>query len=101
MSYLGIDLGTSGLRALLVDEAGSPIGSAESAYDVSNPAPGWSEQDPAAWISALEDAMAELSQGFSAFKGLRGIGVAGHMHGATLLNDSGKVLRPCILWNDT
>ena len=45
--------------------------------------------------------MAELSQGFSAFKGLRGIGVAGHMHGATLLNDSGKVLRPCILWNDT
>jgi len=101
MSYLGIDLGTSGLRALLVDADGVPIGSAESAYDVSNPFPGWSEQDPADWTVALDKAVAELSATHSAFTSLRGIGVAGHMHGATLLDAAGDVLRPCILWNDT
>ncbi len=101
MSYLGIDLGTSGLRALLVDEQGQAIGSAESHYDVSNPSPGWSEQDPAHWITALDSALSELSAKHSEFRSLRGIGVAGHMHGATLLDTSGKVLRPCILWNDT
>ncbi len=101
MSYLGIDLGTSGLRALLMDTSGQPIGSAESSYSVSNPAPGWSEQDPGDWIVALDSAMAELGQKFTEFKDLRGIGVAGHMHGATLLDDKGAVLRPCILWNDT
>ena len=99
MSYLGIDLGTSGLRALLVDDTGLPIGSAEKAYDVSNPKVGWSEQDPAQWITALDGAMAELKKRFKKFEDLRGIGVAGHMHGATLLDDTGKVLRPCILWN--
>ena len=101
MSYLGIDLGTSGLRALLVDDTGLPIGSAEKAYDVSNPKAGWSEQDPAEWIIALDGAMAALKKRFEKFEDLRGIGVAGHMHGATLLDDAGKVLRPCILWNDT
>lgn len=100
MSFLGIDLGTSGLRALLIDETGTPIGSVERAYSVSNPHPGWSEQDPADWIAALETAVAELRSQFPAFGDLRGIGVAGHMHGATLMDASGKVLRPCILWND-
>lgn len=101
MSYLGIDLGTSGLRALLVDDAGSPIGSAQSTYDVSNPAPGWSEQNPADWIAALDSVIAELKERYDAFNDLRGIGVAGHMHGAILLDGTGEVLRPCILWNDT
>lgn len=100
MSFLGIDLGTSGLRALLVDESGTPVGSAERHYDVSNPQPGWSEQDPTDWITALDDAVAELRSQFPLFAELKGIGVAGHMHGATLLDTSGKVLRPCILWND-
>ncbi|SMP18651.1 xylulokinase [Shimia sagamensis] len=102
MSYLGVDLGTSGLRALLVDADGAPIGSAESYYAVSNPASGWSEQDPSDWLAALDEVVAKLSSNHSAaFKALRGIGVAGHMHGATLLDDAGDVLRPCILWNDT
>ena len=61
MSYLGIDLGTSGLRALLVDEGGLPIGSAKSAYGVSNPAPSWSEQNPADWLLALDRAVGELN----------------------------------------
>ncbi len=101
MSFLGIDLGTSGLRALLVDETGAPIGSTERHYDVSHPQSGWSEQDPADWIAALDEAVSELKAAFPQFAGLKGIGVAGHMHGATLLDDAGKVLRPCILWNDT
>ncbi|SPJ24908.1 xylulokinase [Palleronia abyssalis] len=101
MSFLGIDLGTSGLRALLTDEGGAPLGSAERAYSVSHPHPGHSEQDPADWITALEDAVAELRAAHPEFAQLKGIGVAGHMHGATLLDAEDRVIRPCILWNDT
>ena len=101
MSYLGIDLGTSGLRALLTDGEGTPIGSAERHYPVSNPHPAWSEQDPAQWITALEGAVADLRAAHPQFGALKGIGVAGHMHGATLLDADNQVLRPCILWNDT
>lgn len=101
MSFLGIDLGTSGLRALLVDGAGTPIGAIERHYEVSHPANGWSEQDPAHWTQALDGAMEKMRQTYPAFADLKGIGVAGHMHGATLLDDQGAVLRPCILWNDT
>jgi xylulokinase len=101
MSFLGIDLGTSGLRALLVDDGGSPIGSTERHYPVSHPHSGWSEQDPADWIAALEGAVAELRDRHLEFSDLRGIGVAGHMHGATLLDAEDRVIRPCILWNDT
>ena len=101
MSYLGIDLGTSGLRALLVDQDGTPIGSTERHYQVQNPHPGWSEQNPLDWVEALEGAVAELRTKWPEFSALKGIGVAGHMHGATLLDQNGDVLRPCILWNDT
>ncbi|WP_226621386.1 xylulokinase [Alloyangia pacifica] len=100
MSYLGIDLGTSGLRALLCDEAGVPIASAERHYEARHPHPGWSEQDPSDWIAALEGAVGEL-RAQPAWAGLRGIGIAGHMHGAVLLGPDDAVLRPCILWNDT
>jgi xylulokinase len=102
MSFVGIDLGTSGLRALLVDEHGQVIGSAEHHYSVSNPQNGWSEQDPAHWTNALDAAMRALGNAHpNAVASLKGIGVAGHMHGATLLDDAGQGLRPCILWNDT
>ncbi len=100
MSYLGLDLGTSGLRALLVDEGGVALGSVERHYPLSTPQPGWSEQDPADWIAALDSAVEELRQTCPAFVSLKGIGIGGHMHGATLLDKAGKVLRPCILWND-
>ncbi len=100
MTFLGIDLGTSGLRALLVDENGAPIGSTEQHYSARHPHHGWSEQDPADWIAALEAAVAEMRDTHPAFSELRGIGVAGQMHGATLLDKAGDVLRPCILWND-
>lgn len=100
MTFLGIDLGTSGLRALLVDEAGKPIGAVERAYEARRRFPGWSEQDPADWIAALEAAVEELRVTYPEFAALRGIGVSGQMHGATLLDSDNKVLRPCILWND-
>lgn len=101
MSYLGLDLGTSGLRALLVDAEGQPIGATERDYPLSHPHPGWSEQKPADWIAALDSAVDELRTTYPQFADLRGIGVAGQMHGATLLDASDTVLRPCILWNDS
>ncbi|WP_417725519.1 xylulokinase [Salipiger sp.] len=100
MAFLGIDLGTSGLRALLTDDEGAPVASAERHYEVSHLHSGWSEQDPADWIAALDAAVEEL-KARPEWPGLRGIGVAGHMHGATLLDDRDRVIRPCILWNDT
>ena len=100
--FLGIDLDTSGLRALLVTKSGEIIGEGEAHYSVSNPADGFSEQDPADWISACQVALGALWQAFpEAYRSVAGIGVAGHMHGATLLDAAGAVLRPCILWNDT
>lgn len=99
-TYLGFDLGTSGLRALLIDANGRPLAEAEATYAVAHPHPGWSEQDPADWVAALDTVMAALADA-PGFARLAGIGVAGHMHGATLLDATDTVLRPCILWNDT
>ncbi|MFP7672676.1 xylulokinase [Marivita sp. S0852] len=101
MSYLGIDLGTSGLRALLVSETGAVLGSVERSYRSEHKHSGWSEQDPAHWIAALDEAIEELRHSSTAFGDLRAISVAGHMHGATLIDGTGAVIRPCILWNDT
>ncbi|MDC0948746.1 FGGY family carbohydrate kinase, partial [Gammaproteobacteria bacterium] len=101
MSYLGIDLGTSGLRALLVSEDGKIIGAAAKSLTTTHPHHGWSEQDPQQWIDALHAAVAELQQQHPAFADLRGIAVSGHMHGATLLDVNAQVIQPCILWNDT
>ncbi|MDA7430640.1 xylulokinase [Primorskyibacter aestuariivivens] len=100
-TFLGIDLGTSGLRALLLREDGDVIGAAESHYEASHPQLGWSEQDPKHWVQALETCVQNLSERYSAFRQITGIGVAGHMHGATLLDSNDQVIRPCILWNDT
>ena len=100
--YLGLDLGTSGLRGLLVREDGKTIGSAEATYEVRHIHPGWSEQNPADWITACNSVVAALRAAQpTAFSALKGVGVAGHMHGATLLDSTGHVLRPCMLWNDS
>ena len=101
MSFLGIDLGTSGIRALLLGLDGDVLAVAEGSYGVSRPHAGWSEQDPQDWIDALHKVIAELRDEHPAFAEIEGIGVAGHMHGATLLGADDQVLRPCILWNDT
>ena len=100
--YLGIDLGTSGVKALLMDDDQWIVGSGSGALEVSRPHAGWSEQDPADWIAATKEAIAALKAAHPAeLAAVRGIGLSGQMHGATLLDDADAVLRPCILWNDT
>ncbi|WP_099826230.1 xylulokinase [Oceaniglobus indicus] len=100
--YLGLDLGTSGLKAILTDAAGRVIESVERSYPNPHPHHGWSEQDPADWIAACEAALDALKdRAPDALADLRGIGLSGQMHGATLLDAADRVLRPCILWNDT
>ncbi|KAB1088043.1 xylulokinase [Neorhizobium galegae] len=100
--YLGLDLGTSGVKAMLIDGDQRIIGSASGSLDVSRPHSGWSEQDPAHWIRATEEAVAGLKAKFpKELAAVKGIGLSGQMHGATLLDSNDKVLRPCILWNDT
>jgi len=100
--YLGLDLGTSGVKALLIDADQRIVGSGHGALEVSRPHPGWSEQAPADWIVACEAAIGELRTSHpKAFSALAGIGLSGQMHGATLLDAADEVLRPSILWNDT
>jgi xylulokinase len=102
MSYLGIDIGTSGVKALLMDRAGKALGEATAkAVEPVRPHPGWSEQNPADWWEAVVKALDSLSKSHPAeMAAVRGIGLSGHMHGATLLGKDDAVLRPCILWND-
>ena len=100
--FVGLDLGSSGLRALLIDEDQSVLGSTEAHYDMLRPHAGWSEQDPADWIKALKTCFASLKADFpQAFQSVKGIGISGQMHGATVLDKDRNVIRPCILWNDT
>ncbi|HEV8503388.1 MAG TPA: xylulokinase [Casimicrobiaceae bacterium] len=99
--FLGIDLGTSSLKALLVDDAERIVGSASAPLTVANPRPGWSEQDPRDWWAALLAAVDSLGRDHgAALAAVRGIGLCGQMHGAVLLDAADQVLRPCILWND-
>ncbi|MFD2236976.1 xylulokinase [Aureimonas populi] len=100
--YLGLDLGTSSLKALLMDDGQRVVASASAGLHVSRPAFGWSEQDPADWIEAARTVLGRLREGHgAALADVEGIGLSGQMHGATLLDAAGAVLRPCILWNDT
>ncbi|MEL7081468.1 MAG: xylulokinase [Pseudomonadota bacterium] len=99
--YIGLDLGTSGLRGILVEDA-APLAVAEATYSVSNPHDGWSEQDPGDWLAAAHSVFGALREDApQAFAATTGIAISGHMHGAVLLDEGGVVLRPCILWNDT
>ena len=98
--FLGLDLGTSGLKALLADENGA-VASATAHYDVQAPHTGWSEQEPARWIDAAKTVFSELREvAPEAFGKVQAIGFSGHMHGAVCVDASGEPIRPCILWND-
>ncbi|MGI9394539.1 MAG: xylulokinase, partial [Boseongicola sp.] len=98
--YLGLDLGTSGLKGLVIDDNQHIVAEATAPLTVSRPTSGWSEQAPADWISAAETVLDALAES-GGLEGVKGIGLSGQMHGATLLDQSDEVLRPCILWNDT
>ncbi len=100
--FLGIDLGTSGVKAFLMDGNQAFVASASAPLSVSNPHPGWSEQQPDDWKWATDAAILQLKASHPAqLAAVRGIGLSGHMHGATLVNAQDEAIRPCILWNDT
>jgi xylulokinase len=99
--FLGIDLGTSSIKALLVDDEQRIVAEASEPLTVDRPRPLWSEQSPEAWWSATAKVAARLRDAAKpAFSAVRGIGLSGQMHGATLLDSELRVLRPAILWND-
>jgi xylulokinase len=102
MTYLGIDIGTSGVKALLIDRDGKALGEATAkAVEPVRPHPGWSEQNPADWWNATLEAADNLAKAHpKEMAAVKGIGLSGHMHGAVLLGKNDDVLRPCILWND-
>jgi xylulokinase len=96
--YLGLDIGTSAVKAAVIDDTGSVVDQASAALEISRPHPLWSEQNPADWWSATNNAVSDLR--LPVRKAVRAIGLSGQMHGATLLNRQQRALRPAILWND-
>ena len=91
---VGLDVGTTGVKALALSPEGDVLARAEEGYDLSTPHPGWAEQDPEDWWQAAERALAALGGEPAA------IGLSGQMHGLVVLDDQDRVLRPAILWND-
>jgi len=96
---LGIDIGTSGCKALLIDGDGRVVASCTETYGLSQPRPGWTEQDPQVWIDGARAAVAGV-QALRPEAEIAAVGLSGQMHGLTPLDADGKVLRPALLWND-
>ena len=99
LHYLGIDVGTTAVKALVVDESGAVVGDAESPLEVSVPKPGWAEQDPAGWWQGTVEAVRAACAQAGA-RDVAAVGLSGQMHSAVLLDGADSVLRPAILWND-
>ncbi|MBR2716510.1 MAG: xylulokinase [Oscillospiraceae bacterium] len=99
MYFIGVDLGTSATKLLLMDETGGIRKIVSRSYPLSMPRPGWSEQDPAEWVRAAFEGIRELTGEIERSE-VRGVGIAGQMHGLVALDGGGRVLRPAILWND-
>ncbi|PZU08794.1 xylulokinase [Sphingomonas sp.] len=96
--FLGIDIGTSGVKAVVIDDQGLVAGQGTAGITVSRPHDLWSEQSPDSWWQATEAAVRAIDPALR--RSVRAIGLAGQMHGATLLDEQDRPLRPCILWND-
>lgn len=99
MLYIGVDLGTSSVKLLLMDESGDIKNIVTREYPLYFPKPGWSEQNPTDWYSALVDGVKELTAGFDK-NDVDGISFSGQMHGMVTLDAEDNVIRPAILWND-
>ena len=99
MYYIGIDLGTSAVKLLLVDENGGIRNEVTREYPLEFPKPGWSQQAPEDWKKAVLEGIPALLSGFDAGQ-VAGIGCGGQMHGLVVLDDRDQVIRPAILWND-
>jgi xylulokinase len=97
--YLGVDLGTSGIKVIITDSAGQIVDSQSAELSVSRPQPLWSEQNPLDWWQAFCKVMNELSSR-PYLSQVKAIGLSGQMHGATLLDKNSQIIRPAILWND-
>ena len=97
--YLGIDIGTTAVKALVVDESGSVVGDAESPQELSVPQPGWVEQNPSYWWQCTIDAVRAVCAQ-AGVSDVAAIGLSGQMHSSVLLDEADNVLRPAILWND-
>ena len=97
--YIGIDLGTSAMKLLLMDEVGNIKKVVTKEYPLEFPQPGWSQQNPEDWRRAVLEGIPELLQGFEA-SDVAGIGCGGQMHGLVILDEDDNVIRPAILWND-
>ncbi len=93
-ALVGIDVGTTGVKAIAVSPDGEVVASSEEGYPLSTPHPGWSEQDPDDWLRASEKALGSLGVE------RRGLGFSGQMHGLVCLDERDRVIRPAILWND-
>ena len=101
MTFLGLDIGTSGTKALLLSDDGHVLAAAESPHTLLTPKPGWTEQQPEEWWKACALATkAVLKKAKLKGSEVRGIGLSGQMHGSVFLDGGGKVLRPALLWND-
>jgi xylulokinase len=94
-ALIGLDVGTTAVKALAVDDDGAILARCEVSYPLSTPRPGWAEQDPEEWWRATEQALAQLGVDEPA-----GIGLSGQMHGLVALDSADRVIRPAILWND-
>ncbi len=99
MLYIGIDLGTSAVKLLLMDGEGEIKNIVSKDYPLEFPKPGWSQQDPEDWKKAVLEGVPELLRGFDASQ-VAGIGAGGQMHGLVVLDKEDNVIRPAILWND-
>ncbi len=99
MYYIGVDLGTSAVKLLLMEADGSIKNIVSKEYPLSFPNPGWSEQSPEDWWNAVVEGIKELTNGFEASK-VAGISFGGQMHGLVILDQDDNVIRPAILWND-
>ena len=97
---IGIDIGTSGCKTLIIDKGGKIAARALEEYPLSTPHPGWSEQDPEHWWQAVKTTLRKALEGFDHPEAIKGIGLSGQMHGLVALDGEGTVLRPAILWND-
>jgi xylulokinase len=99
--YLGLDIGTSSVKVVLIDADQRIVASRSEPLEVERPHPTWSEQDPESWVTATSAAIDALKHDHpKELAGVRGIGLSGHMHGAMLIDKAGRPLRPCIRWND-
>ena len=100
--FIGIDLGTSSVKTILINHEQKILASSQSKLSIQSPQDGYNEQDPYEWIQATEKCFEILKEKCpTEFSDTISIGISGHMHGATLIDKEGKVIRPCILWNDT